>query len=136
LLSAPGRLSINVSDQSAGSRDGSKTFLTSQFNVVDDETGKKLAYFELGDNPSACLAAIKKLGTPIPRIASEDAFKLHDTYGFPIDLTRIMAEERGMTVDLEGYEKLMEEARNLARAGGKGEASTLADLPPDAIAKL
>ena len=47
-------------------------------------------------------------------ITATDAFKLHDTYGFPIDLTRIMAEERGMTVDLAGYEKLMEEARENA----------------------
>jgi alanyl-tRNA synthetase len=73
---------------------------------------------------------------PKPVISATDAFKLHDTYGFPIDLTRIMAEERGMTVDLEGYEKLMEEARQLARSGGKESESTLADLPPDAIAKL
>ena len=53
------------------------------------------------------------------RLPADDAFKLHDTYGFPIDLTRIMAEERGMTVDIAGYEKLMEEAREKARAGGK-----------------
>ena len=46
-------------------------------------------------------------------IAAEDAFKLHDTYGFPIDLTRIMAEERGISVDIAGYEKLMEQAREL-----------------------
>jgi alanyl-tRNA synthetase len=70
------------------------------------------------------------------RIAAEDAFKLHDTYGFPIDLTRIMAEERGMTVDLKGYEELMEKARDLARAGGKEEDSGIGTLPPDAIAKL
>ncbi len=50
----------------------------------------------------------------------DDAFKLHDTYGFPIDLTRVMAEERGLTVDVEGFEKLMEEAKEIARAGGKG----------------
>ena len=52
------------------------------------------------------------------------AFKLHDTYGFPIDLTRIMAEERGMTVDIAGYEKLMEQARELARAGGRAADSS------------
>jgi alanyl-tRNA synthetase len=70
-------------------------------------------------------------------IAAEDAFKLHDTYGFPIDLTRIMAEERGMSVDLKGYESLMEKARELARSGGKGGTeSRLTDMPPDAIAQL
>jgi alanyl-tRNA synthetase len=71
------------------------------------------------------------------RISREDAFKLHDTYGFPIDLTRIMAEERGLSVDIEGYEKLMEEARNRARAGGKKEGDFKLDrLTPDALAQL
>src|SRR4051794_8425259 len=69
-------------------------------------------------------------------ISSSDAFKLHDTYGFPIDLTRIMAEERGMRVDVEGYEKLMEEARERARAGGKEAQSKVAELSPDALAQL
>jgi alanyl-tRNA synthetase len=69
-------------------------------------------------------------------VSGEDAFKLHDTYGFPIDLTRIMAEERGMSVDLAGYEKLMEEAREKARSGGKEGDTALFDLPPDVIAKL
>jgi len=55
-------------------------------------------------------------------IRAADAFKLHDTYGFPIDLTRVMAEERGLTVDIEGFERLMEEARVKARAGGKGDS--------------
>jgi alanyl-tRNA synthetase len=69
-------------------------------------------------------------------IAAEDAFKLHDTYGFPIDLTRIMAEERGMSVDIAGYEKLMEQAKQTARAGGKEEASKFTDLPPAVLAQL
>jgi alanyl-tRNA synthetase len=69
-------------------------------------------------------------------ISADDAFKLHDTYGFPIDLTRIMAEERGMTVDIAGYERLMEKAREIARAGGKEQETALTTMPPDAIAKL
>jgi len=70
------------------------------------------------------------------RISGEDAFKLHDTYGFPVDLTQIMAAERGMTVDIADYERLMEEARERARAGGKEGASRLFTLPPDVLAKL
>jgi alanyl-tRNA synthetase len=70
------------------------------------------------------------------QIAAEDAFKLHDTFGFPIDLTRIMAEERGMSVDIAGYERLMEEAKDKARAGGKGEASPVTNLPPAALDTL
>jgi len=52
-------------------------------------------------------------------IRGEDAFRLHDTYGFPIDLTQIMADEQGLHVDLGEYERLMEEARERARAAGK-----------------
>jgi alanyl-tRNA synthetase len=70
------------------------------------------------------------------QIPAEDAFKLHDTYGFPIDLTRIMAEERGMAVDIDGYEKLMDRAKELARSGGKEGESRLGELPPDVLAKL
>jgi alanyl-tRNA synthetase len=69
-----------------------------------------------------------------PSISGEDAFKLHATYGFPIDLTRIMAEERGLTVDIPGYEKLMEQAQG--ESGPKGSESLVMTLTPDAIAKL
>jgi alanyl-tRNA synthetase len=47
---------------------------------------------------------------------AEEAFKLYDTYGFPLDLTELLARERGLTVDVPGFEKLMEEQRNRARA--------------------
>ena len=68
-------------------------------------------------------------------IGGEDAFKLHDTYGFPIDLTQVMAEEREFTVDQAGYERLMEAAKQRSR--GKGDAADLvAVLPPDQLAKL
>ncbi len=50
------------------------------------------------------------------RVSGEDAFKLHDTYGFPVDLTELMAEERGLTIDIGEYERLMEEAREKARS--------------------
>ncbi len=55
-----------------------------------------------------------------PVVAAEDAFMLYDTYGFPLDLTQVMAEERGMSVDVAGFEKLMDEAREKSRAGGGG----------------
>jgi alanyl-tRNA synthetase len=50
-------------------------------------------------------------------IASEDAFELHDTYGFPIDLTLELVAEQGLGVDEQGFEVLMEEQRARARAG-------------------
>jgi alanyl-tRNA synthetase len=53
-------------------------------------------------------------------IASEDAFRLHDTYGFPIDLTLELVAEHGLGVDEEGFEALMEEQRTRARASATG----------------
>ncbi len=53
------------------------------------------------------------------KIDGETAFKLHDTYGFPIDLTKIIADERGLELDTLGYERLMEEAKERARRSGK-----------------
>ncbi len=69
-------------------------------------------------------------------IAAEDAFRLHDTWGFPIDLTAVMARERGLSVDQDGYETLMERARETSRAAAEGTQRGLEPLPPDAIAGL
>ena len=52
-------------------------------------------------------------------LSGEDAFKLYDTYGFPVDLTRLMCEERGFGVDETLFEKLMKEQRTRARESGK-----------------
>ena len=53
-------------------------------------------------------------------ISASDAFTLHDTFGFPIDLTSLLAQERGLTVAEAGFDALMEEARERSRAGGAG----------------
>ena len=68
-------------------------------------------------------------------VSGADAFRLHDTFGFPIDLTEVMAEERGMTVDLDGYEQLMEEARETSRSGSD-ETDLVVTMPPDVLARL
>jgi alanyl-tRNA synthetase len=56
-------------------------------------------------------------------IAGVDAFRLYDTYGFPVDLTRIMAEEQGMTVDMAGFEREMDAQRERAREASNFSAS-------------
>jgi alanyl-tRNA synthetase len=56
------------------------------------------------------------------------AFQLYDTYGFPLDLTELMARERGLTVDTAGFEKLMEEQRTRARAAQKKEIISLSQI--------
>ncbi|HSU66321.1 MAG TPA: alanine--tRNA ligase-related protein, partial [Tepidisphaeraceae bacterium] len=73
---------------------------------------------------------------PRPIISDEVLFRLYDTYGFPPDLTRIMAEERGFLVDLAGYEKLMEQAKELSRGAEKGAGHPVYDLPPQILDEL
>jgi len=55
-------------------------------------------------------------------------FKLYDTYGFPLDLTELMARERGFTVDTAKFNSLMEEQRNRARAAQKKEVISLSQI--------
>ena len=50
-------------------------------------------------------------------IEAQDAFKLHDTYGFPYELTKELLAEEGLAVDDQGFEELMEQARDVARRG-------------------
>ena len=66
------------------------------------------------------LRRARDAGAELP---AEVAFELHDTYGFPFDLTREIAAEWGMSVDEERFEHLMEEQRERARAAQKAGAS-------------
>jgi len=59
---------------------------------------------------------------------AREAFKLYDTYGFPLDLTELMARERGLTVDVAGFNELMEEQRARARAAQKKEVIQLSEV--------
>ncbi|MGA9778046.1 MAG: alanine--tRNA ligase, partial [Verrucomicrobiia bacterium] len=69
-------------------------------------------------------------------ISGEFAFKLYDTYGFPLDLTELMARERGMTVDRDVFEKLMEEQRTRARAAQKKEVISLSQMETNTPTKF
>ncbi|OII13509.1 alanine--tRNA ligase [Curtobacterium sp. MCBA15_008] len=63
-----------------------------------------------------------------PSIGGDTAFLLHDTFGFPIDLTMEMAEEAGVHVDRSAFETLMSEQRARAKADAKSKKTALADL--------
>ena len=62
------------------------------------------------------------------QIAAQDAFVLYDTHGFPLDLTQLMAAERGLTVDEAGFNQKMDEARAKSRAGASGSDSARQSL--------
>ncbi len=58
------------------------------------------------------------------KLPGEAAFKLYDTYGFPLDLTQDILKGRGIEVDIDGFEKSMEGQRDMARAAHKGSGDT------------
>ncbi|MDP9186895.1 MAG: alanine--tRNA ligase, partial [Verrucomicrobiota bacterium] len=64
-------------------------------------------------------------------ITGEFAFKLYDTYGFPLDLTELMARERGLTVDVAGFENLMEQQRERARKAQKKDTISVLQFDPN-----
>ncbi|MER3391466.1 MAG: alanine--tRNA ligase [Microcella pacifica] len=61
-------------------------------------------------------------------LAGDTAFQLHDTFGFPIDLTLEMAEEAGLSVDRAAFDRLMSEQRSRAKADAKSKKAVLADV--------
>jgi alanyl-tRNA synthetase len=63
-----------------------------------------------------------------PRLSGDKAFALHDTYGFPIDLTLEMAAEQGLAVDEEGFRRLMTEQRDRAKADARAKKGQHTDV--------
>ena len=64
-------------------------------------------------------------------LSGEFAFKLYDTYGFPLDLTELMAREAGLSVNTAGFETLMKQQRERARAAQKKEVISISSLSSD-----
>ncbi|MBK1835575.1 alanine--tRNA ligase [Roseibacillus ishigakijimensis] len=84
---------------------------------------------ELIKRISSSLGEISEKKNELP---SKFAFKLYDTFGFPLDLTALLCRERGLTLDEEAVESLMEEQRERARAAQKSETVAALDLKSDA----
>ena len=74
------------------------------------------------------LAVTKTQDTGSKQLAGDTAFLLHDTFGFPIDLTLEMAEEAGLSVDRDAFDALMLEQRTMAKADARAKKTLLADL--------
>ena len=77
------------------------------------------------ENLDASIEALKSRGGD--RIGGAEAFLLHDTYGFPIDLTLEIAEEAGLSVDRDAFDTLMAEQRARAKADARSRKRQLAD---------
>jgi alanyl-tRNA synthetase len=89
---------------------------------------EEAAFLRTLESGTALLAqAVEKAG-PAGTLSGEVAFALHDTHGFPIDLTLEMAAEHGVSVDAEGFRTLMSEQRERARADAKAKKGGAKDL--------
>src|SRR5690606_4045533 len=88
--------------------------LRSRKGVEDRKTKPPLVMFGLKPDPERSKLIL----------SGEVAFKLYDTYGFPLDLTQDLLKARGIGVDVEGFEKCMEGQRDMARAAHKGSGDT------------
>ena len=77
-----------------------------------------------GSRPPADRKVTKPVAfEPLPRMLSgEIAFRLYDTYGFPLDLTQDVCRENGLTVDVDGFQRAMAEQRRAARAASRFKA--------------
>ena len=69
-------------------------------------------------------------------IPGDVIFKLYDTFGFPVDLTGDIARERGMTLDMDGFESAMEEQRQRGRRASKFGAETLSELGLEGVTQF
>ncbi len=95
------------------------------FDLFDAVIDGKQVSFELEDLRQG---AWRKFLKDPPVVDGADAFKLYDTYGFPLDLTELMARERGLTVDVAGFEQLMEQQRQRARQSQKKTAIEVSQI--------
>jgi len=71
------------------------------------------------------LVAARLQGNGIKTFPGDEAFKLYDTYGFPLDLTQLMARERGLSVDDKKFEELMDQQRQRARSAEKSTTAAI-----------
>lgn len=91
------------------------------------EEGAFLKTLKAGTNIlDAAVSETKAAGAS--QLAGDKAFLLHDTWGFPIDLTLEMAAEQGLSVDQDGFRRLMKEQRERAKADAKAKKQGHADL--------
>ena len=99
--------------------------------ILDEE----VAFYRTLQNGIALFQGlVKDLGGKV--VPGREAFRLYDTFGFPLDLTDMMAEELGLAVDHAAFDEAMEEAREKSRQGAKTVERDLLGLGVDQTAQL
>ena len=108
-----------------------QSFIEDALRTEEQRFGETLEHGMRVFDDIADKSRVAKAGKTIPGV---DAFRLYDTYGFPVDLTADIARERGLEVDMAGFEQAMNEQRERARAAGKFEAK--GQMPAELASQL
>ncbi|MDR2463030.1 MAG: alanine--tRNA ligase [Verrucomicrobiales bacterium] len=98
------------------------------FHAADGHTGKTPLEIVFGKNAPEMFAKYFKSA---PILSGADTFKLYDTYGFPLDMTEMLARGFGVSVNTVRFEELMEDQRARSKAAQKREAITVSDADND-----
>ncbi|MEG3171763.1 alanine--tRNA ligase [Sphingomonas sp. ZB1N12] len=102
--------------------------ISANANIVEEDDTLSAAATVGGRSFKAETGHFKVTGSPVKfSLPGDVAFKLYDTYGFPIDLTEDALRERGYTVDREGFDTAMAEQKRAARAAWKGSGAKASD---------
>ncbi|KAA3462514.1 alanine--tRNA ligase-like [Gossypium australe] len=102
----------------------------------DDFEKVDMAYRVVADHIRTLSFPIADGASPALLCLFQDAFILWDTYGFPLDLTQLMAEERGLIVDIEGFNNAKDEAREKSRSARNKQAGGAIVMDADATSAL
>ena len=95
--------------------------------VIQEEEISFLKTLEKG------ISRFENLAIADKTVAGKDAFELYDTYGFPLDLTELIASEKGLTVDVEGFNTCLEEQKNRSRQATFFETADWMELIEDEV---
>ncbi|ODV95869.1 hypothetical protein PACTADRAFT_41773 [Pachysolen tannophilus NRRL Y-2460] len=105
------------------------------FEILDEEEASFARTLDRGEKLFEQYAIIASK-TPEQTLAGKDVWRLYDTYGFPVDLTRLMADEASLKIDEEAFEKAKEASREASKGAGKSTGKDILKLDVHALGKL
>ena len=121
-VSASASLARTINDKDDYNAYANYNFKKNDWEIIIEQNG---IFVEKKDLKEVDKEFIHKYVTGSVTIPNEDVFKLHDTYGFPVDLTNIMANEKGFTIDETGFNKLMNEQKQKGRDSSKDKFASV-----------
>lgn len=101
---------------------GNYNFHRNNWDLIIEEKDNVIDLINIDDLNSEF---IKKYMSFVPKISGEDVFELYDTFGFPVDLTNVMAREIGMEIDKQGFDELMNRQKKRGREASKDKFASV-----------